>query len=264
MIITIAVLVFFLGASFGSFYYTLAGRIIKYFYSQERKKYSFNGKIKNILLNNNSCDNCHKNLEIIETIPVLGFIINRGKCPKCQNRISFVYPVIEVIFGLEFIFVFFLTENPVLSFAIIILSGHLLVSAVTDWKFQSLDYENLFFIIISGFIVLWQFEEIFTITQLYIFSGFFVFYFLFWLFLRRYIGFGDVIFSPFFAVIAGHPWWLLYLNISYGLAIINTLLFRKKEESLKNAIIPMGAYLALGLFITLNLKIYFIYRTLHG
>lgn len=251
---------FFIGTTIGSFYITLAYRILRYFYSKERKIFTFTQKLYRIFIYQNECDSCHIKISYLHVIPVIGYFIAQKKCSNCKKPIPPIFPIIEFIFGLLIMLAFYLSHNFYITFLFIFLCGHLLISAITDWRYFSLDYENLLFIILLGFSLLFMIDAEFSIAILYIYFGFLAFYLFLWYFFRQSIGFGDVIFSPFYAAIAGHPWWIMYLNLSYAAALISALLFRKKNESLKRKVIPMGTFLSLGLILTILGKLFFLYR----
>ena len=52
------------------------------------------------------CFSCGKKLGPLELIPVLSFVLQKGKCAGCQSRISWQYPVVETMTGLLFVGVF--------------------------------------------------------------------------------------------------------------------------------------------------------------
>lgn len=49
------------------------------------------------------CDHCGKLVDWKENIPLLSFVILRGKCANCKKRISWQYPVVELLVGLLFV-----------------------------------------------------------------------------------------------------------------------------------------------------------------
>lgn len=80
---------FIFGTIFGSFYNVVGLRTPEHIpYNSDR---SF-------------CPHCKMILQYYELIPVLSYIIQRGKCRSCKNRISIVYPVTELITGCLFAF----------------------------------------------------------------------------------------------------------------------------------------------------------------
>lgn len=53
------------------------------------------------------CFSCGKNLEWHELIPVFSFIFQKGKCKKCKSKISWQYPIVEIIAGIIFVLIFY-------------------------------------------------------------------------------------------------------------------------------------------------------------
>ncbi|MFC1520807.1 prepilin peptidase [Elusimicrobiota bacterium] len=51
------------------------------------------------------CPNCGNKIPAIDNIPVLSFIALKGKCRKCENPISWRYPIIELALSLECILI---------------------------------------------------------------------------------------------------------------------------------------------------------------
>lgn len=53
------------------------------------------------------CMSCGKTLQWYELIPIISYIIIRGRCTKCSSKISIQYPLVElstaILFGLTFI-----------------------------------------------------------------------------------------------------------------------------------------------------------------
>ncbi|MBE8232256.1 MAG: prepilin peptidase [Endozoicomonadaceae bacterium] len=46
------------------------------------------------------CPNCQTSLGFLQLIPLLSFIMQRGKCKHCEVRISWQYPVVELLCGM--------------------------------------------------------------------------------------------------------------------------------------------------------------------
>lgn len=71
-----------LGAIFGSFLATLAIR-----WPQDQSASSGRSR----------CDNCGQTLGIVDLIPLVGYLVNRGRCRKCQAAISLLHPLTEIL-----------------------------------------------------------------------------------------------------------------------------------------------------------------------
>lgn len=52
------------------------------------------------------CFSCGKQLVWYENIPIVSFLVLRGRCSGCKTKISFQYPIVECATGLLFLFGF--------------------------------------------------------------------------------------------------------------------------------------------------------------
>ena len=84
MKILVGIIVFVYGLVFGSFLNCASMRIV-------RKEDWVHGK--------SHCMKCGHELGAKDLIPVLSFVISKGRCRYCKEKISVRYPVIELIFG---------------------------------------------------------------------------------------------------------------------------------------------------------------------
>jgi leader peptidase (prepilin peptidase) / N-methyltransferase len=58
---------------------------------------------KSIVRPNSACPNCHAAIRPWDNIPVLSWLILRGRCRNCKTKISPMYPAVELITGLLFL-----------------------------------------------------------------------------------------------------------------------------------------------------------------
>src|SRR3990167_5657715 len=82
----VSVFLFVLGAIVGSFLNVVGLRW---------DKKNFDGR--------SHCPNCFKMLRWFELVPILSFLIQKGRCRNCGTRISYKYPLIELWTGLIFV-----------------------------------------------------------------------------------------------------------------------------------------------------------------
>lgn len=54
---------------------------------------------KSIVFPPSECPDCHTKLRPIDLIPILSYILLKGKCRYCKNPISFQYPLVEFLTG---------------------------------------------------------------------------------------------------------------------------------------------------------------------
>jgi prepilin signal peptidase PulO-like enzyme (type II secretory pathway) len=84
-----AIALFIIGSFFGSFLSVLIYRIRK--------------EKKGIFLGKSECPYCHKRLKIRDLVPIFSYILQRGRCRMCKNKISAHYLFLEIITGLIFV-----------------------------------------------------------------------------------------------------------------------------------------------------------------
>lgn len=258
-------ILFFFGASLASFYTTLGERILLYCYGQKRKEAKGLNRWKVIFSKPSHCPSCGHLVTKTNLTPIVGWFLTQGKCFQCKTELPKLYPLTEFLFGIVAVFVYFVSEDIVGTITLLFLFGHLLISMMTDVAKFSLDYENLPFLIGFGLLSNYLlFGELPTLETLWVYLGFFVFYLLIYLLFRGGTGLGDVLFSPVFASLAGNPFWILYFNSAYLLAVGFSFLLRKKGESLKGKKVPMGLYFSLGLFLTYFAKLLVHYYNWEG
>lgn len=88
-----AVWCFYLGAAIGSFANVVAWRL--------PRRIPF-------ALSTSKCPNCGRGIRFSDNIPVLGWLLLRGRCRYCKSPISIRYFLVEVVYGGVFLLLYFL------------------------------------------------------------------------------------------------------------------------------------------------------------
>ncbi|MFA7601286.1 MAG: prepilin peptidase, partial [Patescibacteria group bacterium] len=68
------------------------------------------------VLGRSYCPKCGQELKWYDNIPVLSFIFLKGRCRFCNDKISWQYPLVEIITGLLFAFSYYFSLQNGLSF----------------------------------------------------------------------------------------------------------------------------------------------------
>ncbi|OQY13074.1 MAG: prepilin peptidase [Desulfobacteraceae bacterium 4572_19] len=61
---------------------------------------------KSIVFPGSACPNCNQFIRFYDNIPIISFLLLKGKCRFCKNRISFRYPAIELLTGVSSLLLF--------------------------------------------------------------------------------------------------------------------------------------------------------------
>ncbi|GIX41965.1 MAG: hypothetical protein KatS3mg129_1698 [Leptospiraceae bacterium] len=240
---------FFIGASLGSFYKTLYDRILYFFYSPARKQYSLKEKYKKLFLKPSFCYNCNNKIPYKYLIPVFGFFITGRKCYHCQFPLSLHYFLWEISGGLLLCYFYYFYD--IFGFLYVLIIFHFLISGLIDFKKFFLDYENIIFIYIWGFLI----NHINSYNNLYdllLKTGLFIFIFLLLFIIGKgkKFGFGDIILIGAISITFNIPEILIIINIG-ALGSIFYIFFYKKN---RNAYAPLGFFLSLASIVILVLK----------
>ena len=86
--VIIGFFMFVIGTLFGSFFSLATYRIPRH---------------QDILIKRSYCPNCKHNLGFFDLIPILSYIIGKGKCRYCKEKISIRYPILELTNGIVFL-----------------------------------------------------------------------------------------------------------------------------------------------------------------
>lgn len=139
-----SLLFFALGTIFGSFYNVVAYRL---------------PKGESIIYPNSHCPNCNHQLKPLELIPILSYILQKGKCINCKSKVSIFYPISEIICGLLFMICY-------LSFG---LSLELIIALTFTSMLIIVILSDYYYMIIEDSVLI--FFSILLIIEIYFISG---------------------------------------------------------------------------------------------
>ena len=174
-----------------------------------------------------------------ENIPIISWLIQKGKSRCCNKKLPFSYPLVEFFVGILFVLNYYFGNNYFFYGEIVFL----VFSFVFDLKYMILpDFSTLILILL-----------VLIDGQINIFAGIGSVVFLGILYLitkGKGMGLGDVKFAVYMGILLGWPKIVLafYLAFIVG-AIIGGLMLLVKKISRK-AVIPFGPFLIMGTIIS--------------
>ena len=88
------------------------------------------------------CPSCMKRLKAADLIPVISWIALRGRCRYCLKKISYRYPIVEIITSIFFLFAFInvITINNDYSLVTTLPSGLILISFLISLTFIDIEH----------------------------------------------------------------------------------------------------------------------------
>ena len=209
------------------------------------------------------CPHCQHILSWQDLIPVFSFLILKGKCRYCSQKISWQYPLVELSTALLFVLIFNLQSISTLSQSIttlylFIISSFLIVIFVYDLKHYIIPdkviYSAIGIVFLYQLFRIWNFGnwDLFRISNL----GFGILPSLFLLAIillsgGKWMGLGDFKLAFFMGLFLGFPNILVALFLAFFIgAIIGLGLIALGKKTLKSEI-PFGPFLVTGTFIAL-------------
>jgi leader peptidase (prepilin peptidase)/N-methyltransferase len=233
-------LIFIIGCFFGSFLNVIVDRL---------------PKGNSIIFPPSHCEHCRHRLGLNDLIPILSFVLLKGKCRYCRAVLSWYYPVIEVVTGALFVITIFIGIHLGYMSALIYLLA--IISSLILVFFIDLKYGVIPFNVIGISSAIATFWYLFSGAEISSFLlsalGVFVCFLLLFLVTRgRGIGFGDVVFSFLMGYILGFPKIVLGVYIAFLTgAFFSLILIMLNKKKYKGGTIPFGPFLVSGTIISL-------------
>jgi leader peptidase (prepilin peptidase) / N-methyltransferase len=202
---------------------------------------------ENFVNSRSKCPHCQEILKWYDLVPLLSFLILRGKCRNCHHRISWSYFLVELYSGLIFLTTFvYLLNDPWRMLAVIFISEILLILFMTDLKELFLP-DSVILVGVAGVLILFKTFNSFSLSHLLSAVIFFIFFGGMWFLSKgKWLGLGDgklmFLIGLAFGTVAGVA--ILYGAIILGTVVALTLLISKKAN-LKTRL-PMGSFICLS------------------
>ncbi len=196
------------------------------------------------------CPNCRRKISWFDNIPLLSFILLKGKCRNCKKKVSWRYPLVELLFG-AITLLLFLKFGLTLEFIFYVLLSIILVSIfVIDLMHQIIPDELVF----AGTAI----SLLFNFSFGNLFSGFLAATFLLVLHLitkGKGMGLGDVKLAILGGMVVGlnNVFYWLALAFLTG-AVIGCILILGKSANLKSKI-AFGPFLIAALLYEILFQI---------
>jgi leader peptidase (prepilin peptidase) / N-methyltransferase len=221
---------------------------------------------KSIILLNSFCPSCEKPIKLYDNIPILSYLILKGKCRQCGAHISIRYPMVEFITAFLF---FLLLKKYGLSFEFfvrIIFISLLVVIAFIDLDFRIIPDILSIGGLIAGFVLAFLRKPLFFWQDAFygiLISGgvLSAISFVYWFFTKKEgIGSGDIKLICMIGAFCGLKGAIFSLLAGSFLGVlIGVPLMLVKGEDVKYAI-PFGPLLSLSTLIFM----FFGDRFIHG
>ncbi len=237
MNVIIAIYIFIIGTIMGSFFNVVAHRL---------------SNNESIIKPGSHCESCQHLLKWYELIPIISFLIQGGRCRQCHTKLSWWYPLIEIITGLFYLFSYLYFGLSPDFFISLVISSVLVITCITDFNYLIILDEPL---VIGSIIII-----IITLitsglvdTLIAILSGLLLFFFMLLVkilgdkaFKRESLGGGDIKLSFFIGLSLGYK--LAFVNLVLASILTLPIAFYYLVKY-KDREVPFGPFLIISNFI---------------
>lgn len=239
-------LLFILGIVIGSFLGVVISRV---------------PKKKSIIHHRSHCEHCQTQLRWYDLMPLISYMLLRGRCRYCHKQYGSENLVIELVTGGVFVLagltllpssfpastseLLFLLVSLLYYFYII---ASLIAICFIDIKYGIIPNVILYPATIFSLLYLFMFQD--TVVPVHILSGAIACLFFFLLFIMtkgRGMGFGDVKFAFFLGIFLGFPQIIVALYCAFLTgALVALILVLERKKKFRGGTIPFGPFLVLG------------------
>ena len=236
-----AILIFILGLIVGSFSNVCIYRI---------------PRNESIIYPASHCPKCRSRIQPFDNIPLLSFILLKGRCRNCKTKISIQYPIVEFLTGLIYLTIYLIYGLSVQTLIYIILSSALIIIAFIDLNEQIVPDVISLPGIVVGFILSFFVSYIsFINSALGVVVGGGIILIIgiagSVIFKKEAMGGGDVKLAAMIGAFLGWRYIIISLFLGFFLgALAGIILILSKIKS-REDMVPFGPFIVLGSFITL-------------
>lgn len=228
----IEIFLFIIGSIFGSFANLVIHRSMR---------------DESIVYPRSHCDSCGKSLSPFEVIPIISFLILKGKCRSCGARISPDNIVMEIIGGILLIISssYGLNLKSFLIFASLMLG---LIISVIDLKTMEIYMKHLIMLLLLGFIYRFHFFDKKFFIKIIIFS---LTYYLIYRISGKNLGDGDYYFYLGLGLFLNNSLFIVFVLFSVRIGGFVGLIILLKERK-RGKHMPFAMFIYLSYIIVLT------------
>lgn len=211
---------------------------------------------ENIAFPSSHCPNCNTNLKWYDNIPLLSYIILKGKCRYCDTNISSQYPMIELLNAIIYLLLFYKFNLSIDFIFYALIASTLIVVTIIDLKEMIIPDSLVITLLVlsilhkaTNYIIhKTPINIIDSLGALLIAGGIFL---LIVILSRGGMGGGDVTLIGALGFILGIKYITLTIFLSFVLGgLISVFLLATKLKTRKDPV-PFGPFIVLGFMITL-------------
>jgi len=198
---------------------------------------------------NSFCPCCKKPIKWYENIPLVSYILLKGKCSACRKQISIRYPIVELVTGCVFLYLFIQYNLRLEFFFYIFFFCSLIVISGIDFSYQIIPdifsipaiFIGLILQIVKGNFVLGIVGAVFgggLILLIRVIGR--------WTYKKEVMGLGDVYLTAMIGAFVGFPLIIASIFIGASVGAILGIIYIISTHQTRESPIPFGPFLSIG------------------
>ena len=204
---------------------------------------------ESIVKRNSHCPKCNSYIKWYDNIPLISYIVLRGRCRNCKSRISMQYPVVEFLNAFLWELLYIKYQYSIETLIYFVLSSVLLTISFIDEKTFEIPMCFNWFLISKGVVyTIYDHTHIVShIVGALCISGFL--FIVWWVTNGQGLGFGDIKLMFSCGLIVG--WKIVVIGFLIGCILAIIIHSIRMKFSNKEHTLAFGPYLSLGIYISL-------------
>ena len=204
---------------------------------------------ESIVSTGSHCMNCGKKIKWYDLVPVFSYVILKGRCRQCKEKISAQYPIVELLNAVCYLILFLVKGFSVNTICLCLASSALIVISFIDFRTLEIPVSlNVFILCVAVFNLAFDYTNWLS----YIIGFFAVSVFLFICFIvtgGKGIGGGDIKLMACAGLLVGVKEIVFALVVGCIVGSIIQLIRMKVSKA--GRLFAFGPYLAIGIFISM-------------
>lgn len=190
------------------------------------------------------CLSCNRTLKWYELVPVLSFLMQKGKCRNCHSKLSWQYPAVEVVAAILFAGVAFFIHEPVQMMVWFMAVSLGMIIAVYDIRHKMIPFYHL-----AAFGVISLFLGIHLLGAVLVALPFLI---LWGISKGKWIGFGDIEIMAIMGLVLGLGRGYSAVVVAFWIAVlvmVPTVAYFKWKKKSHDPEIPFGPFLLFAFYL---------------
>ena len=209
-----------------------------------------------------TCPKCKTRIKFYDNIPVLSYLILRGKCRNCKAKISIQYPIIEALTSLLTLLVVYTLGLTYWTAVALLVTYSLIVLSMIDFKLYIIPDRFSIGLTVLGLLVFFinpAFSGSLKLQFIQSLAGGLIGFFGLWglavigsiIFKKEAMGGGDIKLIAAVGTLTGIGGVISTLIISSFFALVYYAVLFILKKNPQNKTIPFGPFISIGLFINI-------------